>query len=129
MNIITCLYCDHTPFDNYKELAKHILENKKTHKNKASLYWAKMYLTDHKRLDRKVSREHNNQERQPVTNEQRVSRNDTRRELSGRTMLVPVRCLRCNKGRREYLPTEHTDNPQALMIDNCFVVNCDGCRR
>ena len=125
MGDIKCLSCGKDDIADYKELAKHIIGNKKTHKNKSSQYWAKTYLSNHKYLDRKLSMR--KLERTPLTDEDRIAKEDTRRELSGATKVVPTICPRCKTGNRQTLEVEHTDNPLTWRIGIAFVKMCDSC--
>lgn len=113
---IQCHTCKQV-FADPKKLAKHIVANKKTHKKQ---YWAQSVLSDKKRLDRKLSMR--KLERTPLTDEDREAKEDTRREISGATKLVPTVCPRCKRpGNLQQLEVEHTDNPVAWRIGNCFV--------
>jgi len=124
----TCRTCDQD-FETWGDLADHINSaTDKPHKrDRAGKMWAKRYIHRNtinklKKLGRELPY------RTPLTDEQREAKEDTRRELSRQTKLVPVKCPRCNKGSRQILEVEHTDNPQAWRIDNCFVILCGGCR-
>ena len=114
---------------DFKELAFHIREkaNRKTHPQG----WAKHYIKEHvakqNYLDRKLSMR--KLERTPLTDEDRIAKEDTRRELSGDTKVVPTICPRCKTGNRQTLEAEHTDNPLAWRIGIAFVkmcINCNG---
>lgn len=124
----TCRTCDQE-FEDWGELATHIKSAKDTlhKKDRAGKMWAKRYIHRNainklKRLGREFA------PHTPLTDEQREAKEDTRRELSGQTKLMPTICPRCQKGNRHFLEVEHTDNPQAWRIKNCLVVMCEGCR-
>ncbi len=121
---IKCWTCGRTDFESWGDLAKHKLEMKdKAHrKDKAGRTWAANYKYKNvlmKQQDRAST---------PLTDEQREAKVNTKRELSGEKRIVPVKCPRCNTGRRDFIEVEHVENPQALRVDNCFVKLCEGCR-
>lgn len=121
MDSIICRSCGKDDFKDYTELAVHILSSsKKTHKH--GRIWAAKY-SNRKTLSKRIFGEY-----QPITDEQREAKEDTRRELSGETKLVPTRCPRCKTGSRQMIEVEHANNPEALRIDNYFVILCEGCR-
>ena len=132
MTEIKCWTCGRIDFINWGALADHKLNSKdKEHrKDKAGRIWAANYKYKHVFYDK----EKKDQVRTPLTDEQREAKEDTHRELSGQTKLVPVKCPRCRNHnipdvpRYERLEIEHVNEPNALRIDNCFVKMCNGCR-
>lgn len=123
---ILCHACSHVPFDSFKELALHIIKEKRTHKNRGSQIWAKKFLSKQEYLDKKVSQKFDGR---PVsTPEQLEAKRDSKYVLSGQTKLVPIRCPRCKKGSRDFLPIEHVNEPTALKIEGCFVKLCEECK-
>lgn len=123
---ILCHFCDHPPFDNFKELALHLITQKKTHKNRSSQIWAKKFLSKQEYLDKKVSRKFDG--RIASTPEQLEARRESKYVLSGKTKLVSVKCPRCKMISRQPLEVEHVDNPEALKEGNCYLVLCGGCK-
>ena len=111
----TCWICGKNDLDGWDELAKHIMtsSDKKHRSNKKARKWAaERQHSQRKRLIMQ-SKQFG---RTPLTDEQREAKEDTRRELSGQTKLVPVKCpnLRCKTGiRYQDLELEHVANPQA----------------
>jgi len=122
MGEIVCYTCGKV-CANIKELALHIIKNKRTHKVTQRI---RSIASDQKRLDRKLSMK--KLERTPLTDEDRIAKEDTRRELSGNTKLVPTICPRCKVGNRQPLEVEHAESPQAWKLNDCFLVLCEGCR-
>ena len=121
---IACRTCGRDNFKNWREFAHHLQDNKKTHHT--GQRWAARYILKQSELDRKLTK--NNQYRTPITDAQREAKEDTQYEPSGNMNLVPVKCPRCSMGSRQMLEVEHTENPQAWRIENCFVVLCGGCK-
>lgn len=117
-------------FNDWGELAQHINKAKdQAHKNKASKLWAKKYI--HRNAINKLKKigQHKELEpRQKLTPEQLEAKHEVKYQLSGETKYVPVRCPRCKNGRREALPVEHVNCLDALIVDNCYIVLCEGCK-
>jgi GTP cyclohydrolase FolE2 len=122
---IVCRTCGKDDFNNWGELANHKLDSKdKAHrKDKSGRIWAANYKYKH------IIMKQNDKERYhtPLTDEDRIAKEDTRRELSGVSRIVATMCPRCKAGSRLTLETEHTDNPQAWRIGKCFVKLCNNC--
>lgn len=119
-----CLNC-HKYFEDYRELALHILSNKKTHRR--GLKWAARYMTRQNQLDRKVSLQ--DRVRTSMDEDDRQNLRDSRRILSGRFKYAKTLCLRCKKIITQQLPVEYTDSPYAWRIQGVLVANCEGCRK
>ena len=117
---VSCHSCSEA-FEDYKELALHIIASKK-HKGKK---WAAKYimingLSPENRFERK-------QNGSPLTAEQRVSKEDCRRVLSGENEFVNTICPKCKRGGRPLLPVEYVESPVAWRIKDNLVKLCQNC--
>lgn len=125
-----CWVCGRTDFETWDELADHKLNTKDTpHKrDKSGKLWAKKYK--HREAINKLKKigKKEQEPRQALTPEQLEAKRDSKYELSGQTKLVPIRCPRCKKGDRDFLPVEFVNSPTALKIDGCFVILCKECK-
>ncbi len=129
-----CWVCHRTDFQNWDEVYQHMIDkfkmaNDPHSKSRSAKLWTKKYR--HRNAInklKKIGKKNDFEGRVTLTNEQREAKEDTRRELSGKMVVVPVRCPRCKAGSRQFLEAEHVNAPHALVIDNCFVKFCEGCR-
>jgi hypothetical protein len=121
-----CRICWRKDFKTWGDIATHILtihkENKKDKKVMSARKWAANFKYKNVLYGKKE------QTRVALTEEQKESKEDTKRIISGETKFVPVKCPRCKIGSRQFLEAEHVDCPEALKIENCFVKLCEGCR-
>lgn len=132
MNKYTCRTCYANNFENWGELAEHILKYSKIkgdpHKrDRKGVQWAKRYK-NRKAINKlgKIGREF--APPTALTEEQKQNKVDCRMILSGETKNVPVICPRCKTKNRGSIEVEHAENPQAWQIDNCYVIFCERCR-
>ncbi len=117
-----CNQC-HEPFDNYIDLAKHILTNKKTHRK--SVKWAMSFKLKHAMFEPAGKVEG----KIPLTAEQRESKADSQRILSGEAQYCTILCPSCNLSYPERLPIEYTKSNTAWKSNGMFLVNCQHCRK
>lgn len=108
-------------FPDYKELAKHIMLNKKGHKQ--GRVWAAKFLSKINILDRKPL--HGKVE---LTEEDKENKLSTIRQISGENELVLAMCPKCRKGHRELLPVEFTRSSQAWRTGKALMVMCQDCK-
>lgn len=129
---IICRTCGKNDFEDWGELASHILDCCKVksdphNKDRAGKMWAKRYI--HRNAINKLKKiEKDFPYRTPLTARQKMAKEDTRRELSGLTVTAPTICPRCNQGDRRKVEKEHAEEPQAWKRNNCFMILCSGCR-
>ncbi len=109
--------------EEFIDLAKHIV--KMQHKN--GLKWAMKFLANAQYLDAKVSRQ--NQERIPLTEQERENKTDCHRELSGQELEVFAVCPICHKNYSQVIPLEHSENPLAWRNGKYLIISCGNCRR
>jgi len=117
---ITCKACGHT-FETWYELARHIM-SKRDKEHRKSKRWAAKYLQRHVLNKRTIERRGS-----PMTDEDKLAREDTRRKLSGTTEQVITVCPRCNHEQHQRVETEHIDNILAWRIRGCLVKLCMNC--
>ena len=118
-----CHSCN-KPSPDFKELAKHIIANKRTHRG--GLMWARKYLLNQRALDRKVSLKNN---RVPLSEQEIENKKDSRRELSGALKNTSSFCPKCKRAGIYQFPIEYTKSPDAWRVGNFLVklcVNCGG---
>ena len=120
MGDINCLSCGQE-FGNYQELALHISVSREGHRRGKK--WAAKYMSRHIINKRDVELGG----RVPLTTEQKINKEDTRRELSGDTEYVNTICIKCNKPSRPLLEAEYVNSHQAWRIGDRLVKLCVGC--
>ena len=119
-----CHSCN-KPFPDFKELARHIIANKKTHRK--GLFWAQKHLMNQRALDKKatmLAKNHN-----PLTEEDKENKKDTRRVLSGQLKNANTFCPKCKRAGIYQFPIEYAESPDAWRTGKSLVklcVNCGG---
>lgn len=116
-----CHSC-HVDFPDYRSLAIHISTSKKGHKKGKK--WASKYLLING-LSAKNKYEH--PERTPLTEEEKESKKNAKRELSGKTKYGQVFCPRCKQLYSRTVEVEYTDSPYALRKKGALVITCENC--
>jgi hypothetical protein len=114
-----CHYCDHPVFADWKELAMHISTSKKGHR--AGKRWAARYIVGNRLKAKKE------QVRIPLTAEQKATKEDLRRELSGATEFVDTLCLKGKHIVRQCLPLEYAHSKDAHRVQGYLVMMCATC--
>lgn len=118
---VLCHSCNQS-FEDFRELALHISSSKKGHRK--GKRWAAKYIIGN-RLNGKRTFDNG---RVPLTNEQRINKEDTRRELSGELEVVNTICLLGKHPVRQSLPIEYSKSPDAWRIKGHLVVMCNNCK-
>jgi hypothetical protein len=118
----TCHAC-HSEFPDFKELAIHIMANKKGHRK--GRMWAAKYimingLSPDKRIDRKT-------DHIALTAEQKEAKKDCKGTISGIRKMVETVCPKCKRMEHQSLPVEYIGRPLAWRKDNRLVILCEGC--
>jgi hypothetical protein len=119
---VFCNTC-HQSFESYKELALHIITNKKTHKK--GRLWASKYTMKQRALDMKTTIQNRNHT--PLTEQDRENKKDTRRELSGRLINTNTICPACKKTGVHQFEIEYIKDPDTWRMGNNFVRLCPRC--
>jgi len=129
MSNYSCKFCG-KPFTNYPDLARHIIQNRTTHKGKGRR-WAQSFLLNTQYLDKKVSQQQSFEGRIPLTEEQKQAKEDAHRELSGieKTVMCTCPAPKCQRNFPERLPVEFIQSNFAWKISGKFAVTCLDCRR
>lgn len=117
---VLCNSC-HAIFEDYGELARHILASKKGHKR--GKMWAAKYLNRH--VINKRFFENNGCS--PLTAEDTKNKQDTKRVLSGQQRSMETFCPKCKKINRAVLEAEYVANPLAWRIGGRLVKLCISC--
>ena len=116
---------EYLEFEEWGELASHILtahaKAPKNKLNKASLKWAANYKFKNALLKKQE------QYRIPLTKGQKEAKTDTRRILSGKTILVETFCPKCRETHREDLDKEYVESPHAVKVGSKFEKLCRFC--
>jgi uncharacterized C2H2 Zn-finger protein len=115
-----CFVC-HTTFENFKELAKHVVKYSDTHGR--SLKWAAKVLTDVERLNKKQDF----QGRLALTDEQKEARKETVRQISGEMITQMCLCPHCNSRFPKKIEIEHVQNPTAWRQNKYLMLLCFSC--
>ena len=108
----------------FKDLAKHIVANKKSHRR--GVKWASSFLLKVQFLNQKQDL---NGGRIALTDEQKEAKQNAQREISGRIKFVETVCPRCKSGQRQTLPIEFADDPFTWRKNKVLVVNCNRCTK
>jgi RNase P subunit RPR2 len=121
--LVECHSC-HTTFQDYKSLAKHIMANKKGHRQ--GKRWAAKYvmingLSAKNRTDRQLNG------RVALTEEQKETRDSLQIELSGNIKRVNTYCPKCKQFSTQSLPVEYTNSERAWRVGSTFVITCERC--
>ena len=119
---IECRTCGNT-FNDYKELAQHIMANRKTHK--MGKKWAAKYILINGLSASKRGEKFNG--RVALTQEQKDSRNDSKRTLSGDNDYVNAVCPKCSSKHRPLVPAEFAMSEDALKINGLHLIICSAC--
>jgi hypothetical protein len=119
-----CFICGRKDFKDFKELARHIVENKNTHHK--SLKFAAKILTDVERLNKK---QQDFSGRMPLTEEQKAARKECVRILSGETKAAFCLCPACGKKHPMKIELEHFQNPMAWRKNGNIMLMCEVCRK
>jgi hypothetical protein len=117
----TCISC-HTEFPDYKELALHIMTNRKGHRK--GRRWAAKYIMVNG-LSSKVKGQ--KYDRIALTEEQKEAKKDCKITISGINKVADTVCPKCSLKLRQLLPVEYVQSPMAWRKDNKLVILCDGC--
>jgi len=115
-----CHYCNAPVFANWTELALHISSSRKGHRK--GKRWAANFLIGKKVKDKKKQ-----QPRKRQTAEEKETKKNLVRVLSGDTEFVDTLCLRGKHTVRQSLPVEYSQNPRAWRIQGRLVLTCVGC--
>ncbi len=117
---VSCHSCG-AIFADYKELALHILSSRKEHRKGKK--WASKYIMLRGKRDKPDF------QRTPLTEEQKESKKEMKRELSGENKTGLVFCPHCKTNHQQSLPVEYVDSPTAWRIKKMLVILCSGCGR
>lgn len=124
--MIPCRYCTFKAKD-YGELARHIKQSKKGHR--WGKKWAASYLTKVRILNQKRDLP----QRIPMSPDQKEAYNEakeeTHRELSGKTRSETTVCPKCKRPHNEIIPVEYSESPRAWRSPaGMLVILCFQCR-
>lgn len=115
-----CYYCP-SEFEEYLDLAKHI---NTTHPHKRNK-WAANFV-----LKKVLFKEQDkNEDRVPLTEEEKEAKRSTQRELSGREKPVKILCPICKSHGFMSIPIEHLTNSFAWHNKDSLMIICNGCRK
>jgi hypothetical protein len=114
-------------FEDWKALAWHIHNNKKSHKK--SQRFAAQVLVGVRDSRPKITRVGKDPTYEP-TEYGKEQRANAVRELSGESIYENTHCPTCGKGSRILVPLEHAESDRAWRNTlGRLMVDCDGCRR
>ena len=128
----SCRTC-HQPFDSWDELAEHIrkqckIKDNPHKKDRAGLKWAKLY--QHRNAInkmRKLGKEF--PQRNPLTAEQRQSKQDSIRLISKKKEMVKTYCPKGKHFVNQLVEREYVESPHAVRTQQGILeMLCDGCR-
>lgn len=117
----TCYDC-HDDFDDFRELAQHIISQKSTHSRKSRV-WAMHFLVERKNVQEFKPRT-------PFSEEVKAIIKDCVRELSGESHKVRTVCPNCKTVAEQRLEAEYITSRTAWRNSNgTLIVSCSGCKR
>lgn len=111
-------------FENYKELAQHIISLKDTNHKKGKR-WAHKFLMKQKLLDQKRDLK----PRTPMPESVKSHFDEIKRETSGEMVRVPTVCPNCKSINQALVEKEFVDDGQMWTKDNRVVILCGACRK
>ena len=117
----TCNNCGKS-YPDFAELAKHISANKKSHKR--GRVWAANYLLKTRSLNNKREQTGG---KVKLTDEQKIHKLETRRELSGFIERTIATCCHCKRNHRVELEAEYTRSHDAWKLGERLVRLCGSC--
>ncbi len=117
---VNCNSCGQL-FAGYQELALHISTSKTGHRK--GKRWAAKYISRH--VINKHKFDFNG--RTPLTTEQKMNKEDTKRVLSGGQRYAETVCPKCKIRGQTAMEEEFASSPQAWRIGGRLAVMCDGC--
>lgn len=104
---------------DWRELAFHIIKNRKTHKHRE---WANRFLAQKENIRSLTPRT-------PLTEEQKQTRKESIREVSGEESFQDTVCPNCKKLAKQRLPVEYTQDFEAWRNSKGhLIVMCEGCK-
>lgn len=110
-------------FENYKELAQHIISLKDTN-HKKGRRWALKFITKQKILDQKRDLK----PRSPMPENIKNHFDEIKRIVSGETTRVPTLCPNCKLKSQAEVEREYVDDGQMWVRDNRVMILCNSCR-
>lgn len=119
-------------FPDYKELARHILDNKN---HRYGRKWAASVMMRVRSLDRKATLQDQHKNRGTLTEEERENLRDNRaaceREVSGKQHLTKCLCptAKCHRIHYVLLPVEYLEDPCWRTKDGFPYITCPSCQR
>lgn len=117
---IKCISCGNV-FDDYSELASHIISTKKGHRKGRK--WAAQYV--HRNLlNKRDNKFKDGKPAPPKTKPSEISL-----QLSGNQRCVNTVCPKCHSLGQEVLEAEYANSPNVWRLDDRIVVVCIRCRR
>jgi hypothetical protein len=122
----TCHDC-YEEFDGFRELAMHIISQKKTH-NKKSRFWALKFLAQKNNTVelKKIAQSPDYEE----TEFGKENRESAVRHLSGESEIVRTVCPNCKQVTNQRLEAEYlTDRYTWRNSNGTLIVNCDRCKK
>ncbi len=117
---VTCHSCK-MGFADYEALALHISSSKKGHRKGKK--WAAKYLM------RSLLQKQNNHQSKGLTEDEKASKKEVERVLSGSNESVITFCPQCHNRQKQVLPIEYTRSENAWKIKDSLVVPCSDCGR
>lgn len=123
---ILCRTCGRG-FEEWGDLARHIVTEKKTHKNKKNRAWALAFLS------RKINKTEIKRVADDPTKEKTEigdeNRENMKRKLSGETKMSNAICPKCKRVHHPLLEIEYISSNYVWRINNKMVKLCGGCVR
>lgn len=117
-----CNTCNQV-FDDFGNLAQHIIRKR----HRKGRIWAARFLMQQRRLDRKASIATDRTNFTPPTEQDKINKQSTYRQLSGYTEQVYTVCPSCKRLSLYNFPVEFTESPDAWRKEDCLVKLCAGC--
>ena len=122
-----CFCCNHDPFNSPKELAQHIMTQKKGH-HKSKIWAAKVIAGATLRNKVEIKPIPKDPDYKP-TELGEENRANMKLQLSGKTHPITCLCPKCKRQHLESLEIEFLRLPNLWIIENKPAVLCGNCKR
>lgn len=115
-----CYYCENE-YETYGELATHIntIHPKKRNKWAANFVLKKVLFKEQDKNDNRM----------PLTEEEKEAKRSTQRELSGREQPVQTICPACSNIGLAVIPIEYVTSNSAWRNNGKIMLLCNSCRK
>lgn len=124
--IPTCHQCN-IRFESWKELAQHIIKEKRTHKNRNSRIWASKVLCEKKDKPKIKPVASDPDKKETALGEE--NRENRSIQLSGEFSVATCICPKCKNRHKQSLEVEFLSLEHLWLLNEKPAVFCESCRK